>query len=69
MIKKYTVFVVTIKGQKIPYHITPSQDKAHLIETTYPDKEFEIKKLQLTDGMLVNLLIENPWAFKKEEFS
>lgn len=69
MIKKYTIYVVTIKGQKVPYHITPSQDKAHLIAETFPDKEFEIKKLSLTDGMLVNLLIENPWSFNKEEFS
>jgi len=69
MIKKYTIYIVSLKGSKIPYHITPCPDKAHLIETVYPDKEFEVKKVSLTDGMLVNLLIENPWSFNKEEFS
>lgn len=68
MIKKYTIYIVSVKGQKVPFHITPLSDKAHLIETIYPDKEFEVKKVSLTDGMLVNLLINNPWSFNKSEF-
>lgn len=66
--KKATIYIVTVKGSKIPFRITPRKATVDNITATYPDKDFDVQKKAMEDWRLSNLLIEFPWSFDKEEF-
>ena len=66
--KKATIYIISVKGSKIPFRITPRKATVDNITSTYPDKVFDVQKKTMEDWRLSNLLEEFPWSFNKEEF-
>lgn len=66
--KKIAIYIVSVKDSKIPFRITPSKSTVRTIQNTFNNKDFVVQTKRLTDGMIVNLLIDNPWSFDKNEF-